>query len=137
MDHWSVSSANMRFLTENTKSSRARRKGKKRKRLKENRLQDSEKERNLSHAAKVSSNRVGMVNPDLAERENTSRAEKVVSSKVVTEIESHGESFVEEEIQEGQENLGGTESRGYRRRKRNKQASIFNYTLTPNCLLTN
>jgi hypothetical protein len=61
-----------------------------------------------------------MVNPDLAERENTSRAEKVVSSKAVTEIESRGESFVEEEIQEGQENLGGTGSRGFRRRKRNK-----------------
>lgn len=73
---------------------------KKRKRMKENKLQDSEKEKNLSHAAKVSSNRVGMVNPDLAERENTSRAEKVVSSKVVTEIESHGENSAEEEIRE-------------------------------------
>ena len=40
--------------------------------------------------------------------------------KAVTEIESRGESFVEEEIQEGQENLGGTGSRGFRRRKRNK-----------------
>ena len=85
----------------------------------------------------MNSNRVGMVNPDLAERENTSRAEKVMSSKVMTEIESHGENSAEEEIQEGQENLGGTGSRGFRRRKRNKQASIFNYTLTPNCLLTN
>lgn len=77
--------------------------------------------KNLSHAAKVNSNRVGMVNPDLAERENTSHAEKVVSSKVaMEEIESRGESFVEEEIQEGQENLGGTGSRGFRRRKRNR-----------------
>ena len=59
------------------------------------------------------------------------------TSKVMTEIESHGENSAEEEIQEGQENLGGTGSRGFRRRKRNKQASIFNYTLTPNCLLTN
>ena len=120
MDHWSVSSANMRFLTENTKSSRARKREKKRKRLKENRLQDSEKKKNLNHAAKVSSNRVGMVNPGLAKRENTSRAEKVVSSKVVTETESHGENSAEEEIQEGQENLGGTGSRGFRRRKRNR-----------------
>ena len=121
MDRWSVNSANRRFLTENIKSSRARKRGKKRKRLKENRLQDSEKEKNLSHAAKVSSNRVGMVNPGLAKRENTSRAEKVVSSKVVTETESHGENSAEEEIQEGQENLGGTGSRGFRRRKRNKR----------------
>ncbi len=106
MDRWSVNSANMRFLTENTKSSRARKRAKRRKRLKENRLQDSEKEKSLSHAAKVSSNRVGMVNPDLAERENTSRAEKVMTSKAATEIESHGENSAEEEIQEGQENLG-------------------------------
>ena len=111
----------MRFLTENTKSSRARKREKKRKRLKENRLQDSEKKKNLNHAAKVSSSRVGTANPDLAERENTSRAEKVMSSKVMTEIESHGENSAEEEIQEGQENLGGTGSRGFRRRKRNKQ----------------
>ena len=112
----------MRFLTENTKSSRARKREKKRKRLKENRLQDFEKEKNLSHAAKVSSNRVGMVNPDLAERENTSRAEKVVSSKLVMEeIESHGENSAEEEIQEDRESLKGIGSRGFRRRKRNKQ----------------
>ena len=112
----------MRFLTENTKSSRARKREKKRKRLKENRLQDSEKEKNLSHAAKVSSNRVGMANPDLAERENTSHVEKVVSSKLVMEeIESHGENSAEEEIQEDRESLKGIGSRGFRRRKRNKQ----------------
>jgi hypothetical protein len=61
-----------------------------------------------------------MVNPDLAERENTSHAEKVVSSKVVTEIESHGENFAEEEIREARESLKEIGSRGFRRRKRNK-----------------
>ena len=111
----------MRFLTENKKSSRARKRAKRRKRVKVNRLQDLEKEKNLSHAAKVSSNRVGMVNPDLAERENTSRAEKVVSSKVVMEeIESHGENSSEEEIREARESLKEIGSRGFRRRKRNK-----------------
>ena len=83
MDRWSVNSANMRFLTEKIKSSRARKRAKRRKRVKENKLQDSEKEKNLSHAAKVSSSRVGTANPDLAERENTSRAEtqKTVSAE--------------------------------------------------------
>ena len=89
-----------------------------------NRLQDSEKEKSLSHVAKVNSNHAGIVNPDLAERENTSHAEKVATSKAATEIESHGENSAEEEIQEDQENLGETGSRGFRRRKRNKQASI-------------
>ena len=122
MDRWSVNSANMRFLTENIKSSRARKRAKRRKRVKENKLQDSEKEKNLSHAAKVSSSRVGTANPDLAERENTSHAEKVATSKVaMKKIENHGENSAEEEIQEGQENLGETGSRGFRRRKRNKR----------------
>ena len=85
-----------------------------------NRLQDSEKEKSLSHVEKVSSNHAGMVSPDLAERENTSHAEKVATSKAATEIESHGENSAEEEIREGQENLGGTGSRGFRRRKRNR-----------------
>ena len=117
-----MNSANMRFLTENIKSSRARKRAKRRKRVKENKLQDSEKEKNLSHAAKVSSSRVGTANPDLAERENTSHAEKVATSKVaMKEIENHGENSAEEEIQEGQENLGETGSRGFRRRKRNKR----------------
>ena len=61
-----------------------------------NRLQDSEKEKNSSHA------------------------EKVVISKVVTEIENHAENSAKEEIREGHENLGGTGSRGFRRRKRNR-----------------
>ena len=79
-------------------------------------------DRTLSHAAKVSSSRVGTANPDLAERENTSHAEKVATSKVaMKEIENHGENSAEEEIQEGQENLGETGSRGFRRRKRNKR----------------
>ena len=43
----------MRFLTENIKSSRARKRAKRRKRVKVNRLQDSEKEKSLSHVAKV------------------------------------------------------------------------------------
>mgnify|MGYP000169956359 CR=1 FL=1 len=60
-----------------------------------------------------------MVNPDSRE-ENTSRAEKVVSSKVVTEIESRGESSAEEEIREARESLKEIGSRGFRRRKRNK-----------------
>ena len=85
---------------------------KKRKKVQLNRLQDSEKDKNLSHAEKVS--------PDLAERENTSHVKKVVISKVVTEIENHAENSVKEEIREDQENLGGTGSREFRRRKRNK-----------------
>ena len=59
----------MRFLTENTKSSRAWKRVKKRKKVKLNRLQDSEKEKNSSHAEKVNSNHVERVRPDLAERE--------------------------------------------------------------------
>lgn len=63
-----------------------------------------------------------MVSPDLAERENTSHAEKVATSKVaMKKIENHGENSAEEEIQEDRESLKGIGSRGFRRRKRNKR----------------
>lgn len=84
---WSVSSANMRFLTESTKNSRARKeKRKTRKTPKGNKLQDSEKEKSSSHVVKVSlnhdakgtSSHAEKVNPDLAERESSNRSEKVV-----------------------------------------------------------
>ena len=61
-----------------------------------------------------------MVSPDLAERENTSRAEKVATSKVATEIESHRENSAEVESRVARESLKGSGSRGFRRRKGNR-----------------
>ena len=72
-----------------------------------------------------------MVSPDLAERENTSHAEKVVSSKVaMEEIESRGESFGgdfkggDRDRKPQGEFRGGRDSRGPREFKGNREPRI-------------
>ena len=140
--HWNVNSANMKSLTENTRNSRVRKKQeKKRKRRKENKRLSSGKEKNINLVGKensnpvekVSSGRAGKVTPDLAEKENTSRAgKKENSSGKETERENRRENSVAEETRKLRESSKEIGNRGFRRRKRSKQALIVNCTFTRN-----
>ena len=81
----------------------------------------------------MSSGLVGKVTPDLAEKENTSRAgKKENSSGKETERENRRENSVAEETRKLRESSKEIGNRGFRRRKRSKQALIVNCTFTRN-----
>ena len=88
---------------------------------------------NSNPVEKVSSGRAGKVTPDLAEKENTSRAgKKENSSGKETERENRRENSVAEETRKLRESSKEIGNRGFRRRKRSKQALIVNCTFTRN-----
>ena len=115
MVHWNASSANIRFSTENIKSSRVRReKEKRKKRQKEAMmLRNPGKEKNSSHVGKENSDPDGKVSSNRVAKGNSSHAEKVNINHAAKESTNHVGRVTSnpDEKKEALHGMTGTESR--------------------------